>query len=218
MVDFNSDEHDLIGSSAVLPNGLNKNPLLTLPNSIQVHFGKIVALAGDFYGVPDQPIIDTTADVSTKTKLLQEQTNRRERFTTAYKTIANQDGKQFAAEVKNLVNMIEEDHVVRDSHKGKLHSNADWDRATGGSWLLGLPIVSGRMLSLATKNYDHFQPQAMEAYLVGHQLAIEKAREAAKEANSENKKMKLMEAYSMDAFACHFLTDSFSGGHIRFEK
>ena len=186
--------------------------MLTLPNGVKVQFGKIVALAGDFYGVPDKPIIDPKADGTQSG----EQQKRRERFLTAYQTLGAQEGKLIGEEVNKLAKMIEEDHVARNSGK-KLHSHADWDRATGGAWVGGLPIVPGRMLNLATKNYDHFQPQAMEAYLVGHQLAIEKAREAARETNAENKKRKLMEAYSMDAFASHFLTDSFSGGHIRLE-
>ena len=111
--------------------------------------------------------------------------------------------------------MIEEDNASRKAGK-PLHSNADWDRATGGVWAGELPVVFGRMLRLAAENYDHFQPQSNKAYLVGHQLAVEKARDAANETDSETKKSKLMEAYSMDAFAGHFLTDSFSGGHIRY--
>ena len=47
--------------------------------------------------------------------------------------------------------MIEEDHAAKDSGR-KLHSHADWDRATGGKWARGLPIVPGRMLKSATSN------------------------------------------------------------------
>ena len=111
--------------------------------------------------------------------------------------------------------MIEEDNASRKAGK-PLHSHADWDKVTGGVWAGELPVIFGRMLKLAAKNYDHFQPQSNKAYLVGHQLAVEKARDAANETDPETKKSKLMEAYSMDAFAGHFLTDSFSGGHIRY--
>ena len=185
--------------------------MLILPNGVEVQFSKIVALAGDFYGVPKQPIINTSAIAQNV-----DQERRRERFLAAYQTLGVQEGKQIREEVNKLVNMIEEDHVAKNFGK-RLHSHAEWDRVTGGAWVGGLPVVPGRMLNLAAENYDHFQPQAVEAYLVGHQLAIEKAREASRETNAENKKKKLMEAYSMDAFACHYLTDSFSGGHIRFE-
>ena len=203
--DFNADEHDLIGKGA-------RMPTLTLPSGARVEFGKIVALAGDFYGVPESPIIDPKAD-GTQSK---EQQKRRMRFLAAYQTLGAKRDEASMNQLKRLVSMIEEDHAARKAGR-ELHSHADWDRATGGRWVGGLPLVHGQMLKLATNNYDHFQPQAEKSYLVGHQLAIEKAREAGRAKDPKTKKSKLMEAYSMDAFACHFLTDSFSGGHIRFE-
>ena len=69
-------------------------------------------------------------------------------------------------------------------------------------------------MSLASNNFDHFMPFAREAYEVGHKLALEKAREAS-HAASGSEELILQEAYSIDAFACHFLTDSFASGHIR---
>ena len=72
------------------------------------------------------------------------------------------------------------------------------------------------MLDLALNNHDHFLPYAKDAYLTGHQLAIEKAREASQYPQDPALKKKLLhEAFSMEAFACHFLTDSFASGHIR---
>ena len=92
-----------------------------------------------------------------------------------------------------------------------------WDEITGGVWVLGVPIKPGRMLQLAENNYDHFLPHAKDAYLTGHQLAIEKAREAGNysgDDKDEEKKL-LHEVFSLEAFSCHFLTDSFASGHIR---
>ena len=58
------------------------------------------------------------------------------------------------------------------------HSNQEWDEATGGIWIFGIPIWFGYMLKLAEHNYDHFSPRAKTAYLVGHKYAIQTAREA----------------------------------------
>ena len=58
------------------------------------------------------------------------------------------------------------------------HSDKEWDEATGGVWVAGIPIIPGFMMKLAEHNYDHFEPQAKTAYVVGHGYAIEKAREA----------------------------------------
>ena len=90
-----------------------------------------------------------------------------------------------------------------------------WDEVTGGTWVFEVPVISGRMMKLAQNNHDHFLPYAKDAYIAGHELALEKAREASKVGNQENKIRLLEEAYSIDAFACHFLTDSFSSGHLR---
>ena len=100
----------------------------------------------------------------------------------------------------------------REIKTGKSVSDKEWDKITGGKWLFGLiPIQHGRMLKLAAHNHDHFLPYAKDAYLIGHQLALDKAREA----NRSKSKRILHEALSLDAFACHFLTDSFASGHIR---
>ena len=199
--EFNADEHDLIGQSSRLPK-------ITLPNGARVDFGKIVALAGDFYGVADKPIIDPDGKAGKAEEL--------QRFKAAFDTLGASNSGNSMEQLNKLVSMIDEDHAARESGK-ELHSHADWDRATGGTWVGGLPVKPGQMLNLAMNNYDHFQPQAEKAYLVGHKLAIAKAREAGLEKDRTNQEKKLMEAYSIDAFACHFLTDSFSGGHIRFE-
>ena len=90
-----------------------------------------------------------------------------------------------------------------------------WDEVTGGTWVFGVPFIFGRILKLAQNNYDHFLPFAKEAYLVGHELALEKAKKASKVGQLAQKKRLLEEAYSIDAFWCHFLTDSFSSGHLR---
>ena len=93
--------------------------------------------------------------------------------------------------------MIKEDQTAKASG-GKLHTDGEWDEATGGKWAKSVPVSHGKMLKLAKKNSDHFQPQAKQAYLVGHALAIEKAKEAAKEPDgSKDQKLKLMEVYSI---------------------
>ena len=104
--------------------------------------------------------------------------------------------------------------MIRISQIGTSIGNKEWDHITGGKWLGGLPITHGRMLKLAQNNHDHFLPYAKDAYLTGHLLALDKAREASEYAGNKSKRL-LHEALSLDGFACHFLTDSFSSGHIR---
>ena len=141
---------------------------------------------------------------------------RRERFQAAYETLRKAPEK----EMEKLLKMLEDDSREEKPNDGRersgrcFHSDREWDEAVGGKWALGLPLKPGQMLKLAESNYDHFQPNAKEAYVIGHQLAVEKAREAANSDELRREKL-LCEAYSIDAFACHFLTDCFASGHIR---
>lgn len=59
-------------------------------------------------------------------------------------------------------------------------------------------------LGLAEINWDHFGNDAHMSYVIGHYVALEVA-----------KKGDLLYAYAMNAFADHFLEDSFAAGHIR---
>ena len=170
---------------------------MTLPNGIQLTFGQIIALAGDYYGISDQPIIATGGDKTLTAK---------KRFLAAFGTLATVPRTEIEKEVATLVKYIDEERVARETGQEKPTSLLQYGTA-----------ANRKMLRLAANNTDHFQPQAKLAYLVGHQQAIEKARLGGKETNAQEKNKLLMEAYAMDAFACHFLTDCFSSGHIRFE-
>ena len=199
-VDFDSEEHDYIGDQVKLPNGLK---YLKLPNGVKVTLGQIIALAGDFYGLPEQPIIDS----SKVTSLFD--WDRKRRFTAAYNSLARVPKDELRLELNEILTTLSKGRQTGTSIKDE-----KCDQITGGKWLSGLPVKPGRMLKLAETNYDHFLPYAKEAYLTGHQLAMDKAREASASDSTEWEKL-LHEAISLDAFACHFLTDSFASGHIR---
>ena len=56
VVSFGSSiEHPKIGEKIHLKDEFRK---ITLPNGVEVNFEEIIGLAGDFYGLPENPIID----------------------------------------------------------------------------------------------------------------------------------------------------------------
>lgn len=70
--------------------------------------------------------------------------------------------------------------------------------------------------ALLAKNTDHFGEDAKRSYLAGHIAAIREATTAFnKRDNPSAFKYHLNRAYIFEAFACHFLSDLFSAGHIR---
>lgn len=205
VVDFAPFEHKHIGDKVcIISENMGRLNNLKLPNGLVLSLGQIIALAGDFYGVPTQPIIDPS-----------NQTNddRYRRFIDAYNSLAREPKEKLQPELNKLLAALEHETRNLKSLKDKL-----WDKITGGKWIWFLPVKHGRMLKLAKTNHDHFLPYVKEAYLTGHKLAMDKAREASDKTNAEEKENLLHEALSLDGFACHFLTDSFSSGHIRYKS
>ena len=167
-----------------------------LPNGLTLTYGQINALAGDFYGTHNP--ISGGRDAPARSAL----------FLAAYESLASANPRQ-PMEANDLL------HVLRtevDAVNNALENHEDPSIAYSALPDVSLEleaITSGRSgvpsyFGLAKKNWDHFGEDARTAYHVGHTTAIEKAISGA-----------LLNAYAMNAFADHFLEDSFSSGHLR---
>ena len=73
--------------------------------------------------------------------------------------------------------------------------------------------VTDRYFALASRNLSHFSAggTALAAYTKGHSDALVDALAAGQTGDSTTWRR----ALTKDAFACHFLTDAFSAGHVR---
>ena len=218
--EFEAAEHENIGNKVKLrfpvqnPNSekreqevLGANRLLRLPNGLQLTFGKIIALEGDFYGVSEKSIIDPSEKHNNMT------TGRRKRFIAAYSTLANAEYDGIKKELDQILKIMTEEKnqieaalecqegsvtisdndghvcmVPKDVYE-KLGNSLvkEWDELTGGKWIFEVPVISGRMIKLAENYQDHFLPYAKDAYVAGHELALEKAREASKAGSQEKR-------------------------------
>lgn len=211
---FTSAEHVMIGNSVTLhysaTDSGHKAPIIQLPNGLAVSYGEIVTI-GDFYEIPDEPISLGAND-----------TERRSRFLAAFSSFAlDPAAKEEATKILDVVHTEQKmlDEALKNGQStDEVYKQIghEFDRQfnciTGGgcnstTWWL----EPGRYLDLANMDYDHFGLNAWQTYRIGHQIALEQAV-AAKESNDLNK-LKL--AYALNAFACHFLSDRFSAGHIR---
>jgi hypothetical protein len=197
---FDSAEHDALGDVTLpgLPVGFNQ---FTLTNGAKLSFGDIIALAGDYYGVPEKPISLGSSD--------QDLANR---FLAAYGTLANDD----VTNVMNLLKMIrnQRDAVDIALQQGTSASGALNDLTTKDV-VEAEEYTKGRYLELADRNLDHFNNEAITVHRIGHQLAMQAAIEARQIVDAAEKLKKLIYAYSLEAYSCHFLTDHFATGHIR---
>ncbi|WP_223486284.1 phospholipase [Pseudomonas sp. A-RE-19] len=213
---FEGGEHTAIGDSTLL-RFVKDSPAipasqveLHLPNGLALTYGQIVALGGDFYGVPDQPISEGATPV-----------DRIQRFTNAFNSLAVLPASN--AEAKLILGVMQKEiaavnQAIKDGKQPHEAYDAlgdtlseEWNKITGGGSLVSALFPFGRYLKLAANNADHFAEWALLAYIAGHTAALQQAM-LAHNSGDENQ-LKL--AYAMNAFADHYLTDLFSAGHLR---
>ncbi|TPG81457.1 phospholipase [Pseudomonas arsenicoxydans] len=213
---FEGGEHTAIGDDTLLrfikdaPAIPASQVELHLTNGLALTYGQVVALGGDFYGIPDQPISEgaTAAD-------------RIKRFSNAFNSLAvlpasNAEAKLILgvmqkeiAAVKQAIQDGKQPHEAYDALGDTL--SEEWNRITGGGSFVSALFPLGRYLKLAANNTDHFAEGALAAYIAGHTAAVQQAALAKNSGDA-----KLLEiAYAMNAFADHYLTDLFSAGHLR---
>jgi hypothetical protein len=161
-----------------------------------IRFPHIVTLAGDYYGIAGKAISLPGGNPQEKT----------ERFKQAFDTLAQADND----ELRRVVLEISAECIqVRDSSlPHHCYSSHMMERNNA------LKKIKSDINELLIDNSDHFFNHAKDAYAIGHAHAISVAREAGKQKDLE----KLKQAYALDAFACHFLTDLFAAGHIRNQR
>ncbi|KEP48958.1 phosphatidylcholine-hydrolyzing phospholipase C [Rhizoctonia solani 123E] len=199
---FEYAEHSFIGDDVnlTLANGL-KIPAFdhkfTLDNGLNVTYGQINGLAGDFYGT-DKPISDG-ADA-------QDQSTR---FVAAYNTLAGVSSRQ-PKEAQDILSVLQTEvaavnKALADHIDPSIVYNQLPDVTSKLELLtIGRPRHFPSYLGLARINWDHFGQDARTAYNAGHGTALQVAAQG-----------DLERAYTLNAFADHFLEDSFAAGHLR---
>jgi hypothetical protein len=76
------------------------------------------------------------------------------------------------------------------------------------------PLHGTKYIKLASTNNDHFAADAWFTYAIGHHLAIKQMGIAKTKSNFEEKQIAFNKGLAIEAFANHFLTDLFAGGHF----
>jgi hypothetical protein len=219
-IEFATSEHIIsVGTSRYwIEDGQNVEAAsyrLKLRPEIQLTYGQIISLAGDFYGDPDRPIC-----------LAGNRQQQIDQFQKNFDSLRSANPKE-VREILMITEQYEFNPInvrVRANQEPSavfLHTtyslggwflddeNLRFDNATGGGGAGSTKF--GRYVNLLGKNFDHFGEDAIAAYTAGHTLA----QQTAKQAKDTGDKGKLHIAYAQDAFAAHFLTDLFSAGHIR---
>jgi hypothetical protein len=208
-----------IGASQSLQNGV-----------AQFAFGEIIALAGDFICIEEKGSAGIISDAPSET--IQERF--RVAFDMLWKATLADRLPSYVSCVKGILAeaaAIEEarardpqykksanptDAVYKSCYRTLYLSELDWAQRLGDrSYLM-------RYFDALSNNFDHFnfsrdppagqeraEGPATRTYRAGHSMAMHIAAAAG------GSWLGLNEAMCVEAFACHFLTDSFAVGHVR---
>lgn len=201
-----------------------KEGKVELGHDFQIELSELYALMGDFFGLPEQSI-----------SLGKTMTEQMDIFKRSFETLYNKDPQQIkdilviGAIQKQAIQLAKQNcqcipRSSCDCAEKALESvssitNQLWNKVTGGAYYL-YPIFQGDYLKLSKNNIDHFAESAKSAYTAGHELALKLIDDIAEEYKKEIQDLKKIEqlthqVLAIEASAGHFLTDSFSSGHVR---
>lgn len=197
---FKPDEHKKLGDEVVLYRLNSKGKKVKIKKDLPIYtydekreawrergrlsYGEIVALAEDYF---------STSEPVSKGKNIYV---REATFVEHYNEMAQSS--------------------VRKRKKIFKIANSRWSNSIIQTLRYTIEAIGPGYLKLLLQNVDHFSPNAWKAYEVGHAVALDlacKAYRLRNEGNHSESEKYLHLAYAMNAFACHFLSDMFSGGH-----
>ncbi|KAK4442711.1 hypothetical protein QBC34DRAFT_312549 [Podospora aff. communis PSN243] len=183
---------------------LAKSKPFKLDNGLRLTYGQICALGGDFFGYKEPICFGKTFE------------DQITRFTKGFETLATGTAAKALAE-KVLKSKEEEVAAVEAaSQPGSKATTDAYYNSIRAKYIVEIQNILGGVfggqekgyLGLSLLNLDHFGADARTAYNAGHTAAL---RRAAKDKTAKG----LEEAYAMNAFADHYLQDSFASGHMR---
>lgn len=211
---FALSEHWIMGQQVKLRFQVAQIPKAGLPlhlkNGLSLTFGDIISL-GDLYGILGKPISYGVDDVQKYDRFKKAFASFAERSTALEETnkIA-QLAKMEALEIDEGMKRGETAEAIFQRIGNEIGRQLNCITG-GGCNLSNWWAKPGRYLKLAIENFDHFSPNNLVAYKIGHRAALQQALIA----HQTQKQADLEIAYAMDAFACHFLSDRFAAGHLR---
>lgn len=199
---FLGDTTDISKKGSISPPDLSAIATpLKLENGLVVTYGEINGFAGDYFGY-DKPISSETS--IDKMKDIFQRWFDLLGFSPGGKAKA----EALRAELKPVNNQA--DKILRSSNGTANELAAVYQKTPLDIWHLDTVSKDMRwangasFMQLLEANVDHFGPEARLTYNAGHALALDWAA-----------KGDLNKALAINAFADHFLEDSFAAGHMR---
>lgn len=158
--------------------------------SLSLSYGEILALAGDYFACKQSIAMAPTNEEA------------KARFVEGFNQLAST-----RSDIITSLFRINSTRYAKDASINEYIQQA-----------LFVKLLGWRYFEITNNNFDHFYEWSITAYQQGHHVALEMAQkgyelyQAGDEFSANNY---LSTAYQLNAFACHFLSDTFSSGHLR---
>lgn len=117
--------------------------------------------------------------------------------------------------IKGILKCI---NKVYHSHSDELEAHNEISAQSKNTLCkIALPFHMPSYIEVVTHNYDHFAWHNMKAYVRYHTLALQYAKESFEKqfSHPDESQHALERALIINAFADHYLSDSFAAGHVR---
>lgn len=195
---------------------------LIMDNGIRIDYGEIVYMGGDLFG-------DAGCSVSHSTEQSADHCFQRQ-FDHLYRMNDPYMCKSPISRVPvyrsyfhELAQSIQQANAEGMSaadyyHVNNIELSNQLNRMSCGGSVISPLFPFGQYITLAEINFDHFAPDAIKAYRVGHKSALALAKQAHDNyltGDRHSAERLLSEAYAQNAFANHYLSDAFASGHMR---
>ena len=198
-------EHQYLGNCLHLPdhdaaNSIDRtaksNPF-TLENGLVTTYGEISGFSGDYFGLVNPISLQPTRQ------------DKVQKFKRWFQLLHGEKNGKVKAEA-----LRDELKELNNKANAAISSGKPGDLAivykenplniSKLDTISNTPAVGAGFMELLQANVDHFGVEARDVYNIGHAVALETAAQG-----------NLQKAYAYNAFADHFLEDSFAAGHMR---
>jgi hypothetical protein len=211
---FEAPEHYLLASNIKLSLDENGEKILIPGNELEL---RNYAIKGDKYQGQFLKfsdfiwLSDFIANPEINLGSLDHQANLKA-FDENFDFVFSDPQQDYIGPVRDIVyEQLERNHEAIEKHQPLTildEDNARFNCSTGGGCGNDYLLNYGLYMKISVANYDHFGTAAANAYLAGHQKAMELAQQA-------TSREELEKAYAYEGYADHYLVDLFAAGHLR---
>ena len=212
---------------------LSKNGLIVLPSGVEISIGQIMALAGDIYADPNEPISYASDAVAKCDEIVNDFVHNHNRDELVeLLDLMNRERKILFGLIKSGQSVMnfpgiagisfDVDYARITSYSPNVRAaprlstqDQSWWRNLLGYW--DLLARDSRYMQVSKTNFDHFDQSdtSFRAFSRCQESALKYAWQAGQVTSTRESRQLMNSAIIRSAWSAHFMTDQFASGHFK---